>query len=311
MIKRLFLYLILIFSVTLMICGCTDDKNRVRGDLQEETGGDEACVYYLNRENTGIKGVAYEGSMDADSFISALSSEPKDTTLKNVLGELITVKSVSLSGGTLVLDLSKEYLELDPVEEVLLRASVVRTLCQAKEVESVIFTCEGDSLEDSKGVPYGAMTADNFVDGTRSETGSYERREIVLYFADQSGNHLVPETRTVVFSTNVAIEKIILEHLMAGPSEEGHRRTLAKERALNSISIKDGICYVDFSEPVIDFTGMVTEEVSVYSIVNSLTDIPGINKVQISIDGESDRTFRGSVRLDEMFERNLDLITAW
>ena len=57
-----------------------------------------------------------------------------------------------------------------------------------------------------------------------------------------------------------------------------------------------------------DLTGAVDEEVSLYSIVNSLTEMTYINKVRISIDGETDRTFRGGIRLDEMFERNLDLI---
>ena len=46
---------------------------------------------------------------------------------------------------------------------------------------------------------------------------------------------------------------------------------------------------------------------SVYSIVNSLTELPGINKVQLLIDGESNVVLGDNIRLENVFERNLDL----
>ena len=36
--------------------------------------------------------------------------------------------------------------------------------------------------------------------------------------------------------------------------------------------------------------------------------IPGINKVQILINGETNRVFQESIRFETIFERNLDLI---
>ena len=52
----------------------------------------------------------------------------------------------------------------------------------------------------------------------------------------------------------------------------------------------------------------VTEAVPVYSIVNSLTGLPGISRVQILINGETDLVYRESIRFDTIFERNLDLV---
>ena len=41
--------------------------------------------------------------------------------------------------------------------------------------------------------------------------------------------------------------------------------------------------------------------------MNSLTELPGINKVQLLIDGESNVVLGDNIRLENVFERNLDL----
>ena len=74
------------------------------------------------------------------------------------------------------------------------------------------------------------------------------------------------------------------------------------------MSTKDGICYVNFDEGFLGQGYNVLEEIPIYSIVNSLTEIPGINKVQILINGETNRVFQESIRFETIFERNLDLI---
>ena len=52
----------------------------------------------------------------------------------------------------------------------------------------------------------------------------------------------------------------------------------------------------------------MTEAVPIYSIVNSLTEIPGISRVQILVNGETDLVYRESIRFDTIFSRNLDII---
>ena len=52
----------------------------------------------------------------------------------------------------------------------------------------------------------------------------------------------------------------------------------------------------------------VTSQTVLYSIVNSLVELPDINRVQISIDGNTDVTYRDNVSLTTVFERNLDLV---
>ena len=50
-----------------------------------------------------------------------------------------------------------------------------------------------------------------------------------------------------------------------------------------------------------------TPEVTLYSLVNSLVELPNVNKVQISINGETNVVFRETYNLSTVFERNLDI----
>ena len=75
-----------------------------------------------------------------------------------------------------------------------------------------------------------------------------------------------------------------------------------------SVTAKDRVCYVDLSEEFLTPMNNVTSQTVLYSIVNSLTELPGISKVQILINGETNLTYQESVRFETIFERNLDLI---
>ena len=59
----------------------------------------------------------------------------------------------------------------------------------------------------------------------------------------------------------------------------------------------------EFIEEAPDLTGAVT----VYSIVNSLTELPGINKVQISVEGNSGLMLK-EVSLEKPLERDLSRV---
>nr|MCR5420941.1 GerMN domain-containing protein [Lachnospiraceae bacterium] len=55
--------------------------------------------------------------------------------------------------------------------------------------------------------------------------------------------------------------------------------------------------------------GKLSDEVVLYSFVNSLTELPNVNKVQFMIDSETEISFGDHTYLDEPFERNLEIVT--
>lgn len=295
----------------LFLCAC-GNKPDEKSDMSGRS--DEKYVYYMNKEETRLDRVAYDEDNyecygnEIERYIAALGDVPSKAGLKNVLGVNTQLINYELKDGQLILDFDENYAYLQRNCEVLFRASIVKTLCQSESVSSIVFLVEGNSLTDLRGEPYGTMTAESFIDNTSDGMDSYERTELTLYYANGDGTRLLTEKRDVVYSSNIAIEKIVVDELLKGPSERGLHPTLSSDRRINSVSVKDGTCYVDLSELIVDTTGGVDELVSIYSIVNSLTENSSVNKVQILIDGKTDRTYRDGVSLDQMFSRNLELV---
>ena len=96
--------------------------------------------------------------------------------------------------------------------------------------------------------------------------------------------------------------------LLKGPDREGLYPTLPPTATLLGVRVKDGVCYVNFNDAFVTDALDVADYVPIYSIVNSLSEISGINKVQITVNGSSDYKFRDSIPLDTLFERNLDYV---
>ena len=73
-----------------------------------------------------------------------------------------------------------------------MRASIVCSFRKLK-VNAVLFTIDGESLKDSDGNSIGLMTEDDFVENTGSSPSAYQTVELTLYFANESGDKLVPQ----------------------------------------------------------------------------------------------------------------------
>lgn len=108
-----------------------------------------------------------------------------------------------------------------------------------------------------------------------------------LYFARivNGQERLTPIAREV--SSNAPAQAAV-EELISGELPEGCTRPLPKDTVLRSVRVRDGLATADFSgELVSSFQGGSDNEgVAVYSIVNTLTSLPIIKRVQILVDGK-------------------------
>ena len=85
------------------------------------------------------------------------------------------------------------------------------------------------------------------------------------------------------------------------------KAVIPADTVLNKVSVQDGICYVDFNEAFMKKRSGITAKVAIYSIVNSLTELPNIYKVQFLVNGTAKRTYEG-IEFSSPFERNLEIV---
>ncbi len=302
------IYLVLSLILCSFLCwGCNKDDRQV----DENT----YYIYYTNTEATKITSVAYEPETKIaedmiNEFLMQLVTPPIESDTKVAKPENVSTEKAELLEHKLILTFSENYNEMDRVAEVLCRAAYVRTLTQIPGVDEVEFYVGANPLTNAQGEPIGAMKAADFIDNTDTEFNAYEVGSLTIYFANKEGTKVVPTTVEAVVGNGVSVEKLVVEKLIAGPgsSNRGVYETIPEETKLISVSTDDGVCYVNLSEEFLKPHPDVTEMVSLYSIVNSLCELPGITKVQFSINGDTERTYIENITFAVPFERNTELV---
>ncbi len=302
-IKQISFLCVVIFLLT----ACTKDNS------VQETSGQAFRLYYFNKAITKLVSENYEPTETEtlDLFgelLGAMRIDSNNLDYRKAIPTDVKILDYYIDNGQAYIVFDNSYLNMDSIVEVLCRAAIVKTITQIPTIEYVSFLTNDRPLLDSNNRPIGAMRATDFTDDTGGDINAYERVKLKLYFTNSTGNKLVEETREVVHSNTTSMEKLVIEQLILGPSKEDLYPVLPGETKLISVIIKDGTCYVNFDKNFLTGSVNAIDEVPIYAIVNSLVEIQNINKVQIAIEGETNKKYRETISLDNLFERNLDLV---
>ncbi len=133
---------------------------------------------------------------------------------------------------------------------------------------------------------------------------------VVLYFADKNAEYLVAEERTVS-KKGESLEEVIVRELAKGPMRSDLSRTIPKEASvIPPVKVVDKVAFVNFTRELKTkhWGGSAGELLTVYSIVQSLTELPGIERVQILIEGEREETLVGHLIINEPIGPNPDIV---
>lgn len=303
-----------VFTLLCMLMACSQTKETPK---QPEFPEGTMQVYYISSETSTLQGEAYiPEQTDVKQLVKELfermRKQPSNMADTCAIPDDVELLEYVLDGEQLTLNFAESYYQMDSITEVLCRAAIVKTLMQPEEIDGIEFMVNNQPLVDKTGHTIGLMTGDTFMENVGSEINSYQETELNLYFSNAEGNALVLVRRKMLYNANISMEKLIVEQLLKGinAEESGNvaKASIPENTKLLSLYVKDGVCYVNFDQNFANQSCNVDEDVMIYSLVNSLTEIPAITKVQISINGVSNRTFKEKINLNTMFERNLEYI---
>lgn len=297
--------LLAVLAALILLTGCSGNG--------ETEAPSEYFMYYLSLEANKVVENAYEpeassGDEMIQEFVDRLNETPEGEDYQRLMPKDAKIDSYSLEDSTLTLTIGGDYEQMERPREVLVRVGLVRAFTQISGVDRVQIVTENGELKDSAGNAIGAMTRESFVENTGSEINNYQYTTLTLYFANATGDKLVPETRSVYYSTGVPLERVVVEQLVKGPAEEGHYAVLPSDTNILSVTTSENIAYVNFDNTFMNGTVNVLQEIPIYALVNSITTNCPVQRVQFSIDGESDVTFRESMKLNQFYERDLSYL---
>lgn len=303
------LSILLITALCLALVGCNDEDN------QSEVPG--FVVYDVSYE--GMKLVANNYEMLSDNsdkeqlsdcvkeLLNRMIEGNKSADSHGAIGKHFTRVEYRIENDIVNIDFDAGYFEATQTDMILRRAAVTRTLCNLEGVEGVTFTVDDVPIVDSNGNAIGIMTPDSFLENDGAQINTFERADIHLFFADESGQNLVEAIRSLVYSSNIPLERIVVERVIAGPIAPRSYPVCDDTVNIISVTTQDGICYVDLGKEFLNKTKNVSDKVLIYSLVNSLTQLPNINKVQFMIEGDTNAKL-GEMDLSVPLERKLTLL---
>lgn len=307
--KRVYRILIILMA-GLMLAGCSREK-----EPEPVAGGikiycTDATRSQLLYEYVSLAGVTLEDKIS--EVLDILACNPKNTLYQKVKPDEVTITDHFFGpDGQLILDFGQTYTKISGVAEILMRAGIVKTLCQLDGIEYVEFYSSGVPLMLRSDTPLGEMSDADFIDNTGGYSEFSQKVYLTVYFANEEGDLMSESLLVVLNDGSSTMEELVLEQLINGPieAEYGLYPVIPEGTVVNRVSTKDGICYVDLNERFLDKRDNVTEEIALYSVVNSLCRLSNVRKVKFTIDGE-ERKFFISMHLSDLFEMRPDLISS-
>ena len=302
-----YLVLFLLMIMCLLCLGC--------GRENGQNGADSGyTIYYLNASGNQLVGNPYEPqAVDQETLVqelmAALNTVPTDLECQSAIPSQVEKMSFRVEANVLHLYADANYALMDSVKEILCRAALTKTLTQIPGIDYLTIYCAEQPIMDGAGNPVGMLAASDFVDSIR-DVNSFEKTEMTLYFANETGDMLVAEKREVMRSTNTSVEKLIVEQLIEGPKGIGRFATMPKDVKLLSVSVNETVCSINLDAAFLNNTLEVKEYIPIYSIVNSLSELSTVSRVQIRINGSEDAVFRDLIPLSTVFVRNYDYIVG-
>lgn len=311
--KWISLSLIVVFLLLLFGCskaGTTAPTATETADLPENT----IYRYYIDSTSYELMQIPYmlvETETDSSNIQLILNTMFKEmpdnqTNLISASMRLLRYAYLEDTGQVkIVVNVANEL--NDQYVEVLAKAAITKTLCQLDFVDNVEFEIFDSSTISDQLSTIEVFDSFSFVDA-EEEGGFLQTGVITLYFANESGDMLLEYDKAVEISNNVSLEQLVIESLITGPLREGYGPTIPEGTTLKKVSIKDGVCYVDLSVEFNNTMNSCLDLITIYSVVNSLCELPTINRVQFLINGEKQELYRQTIPFDGMFERYPDLV---
>lgn len=133
-----------------------------------------------------------------------------------------------------------------------------------------------------------------------------ESSTVTLYFADSTGKNLVAEQRQIPKTLGLA--RASMNELLKGPgSTSGLLPVVADGTTLLDINIKNGTAVVDLSKEIEQALKQVSANLTVYAIVDTLTQFPTVKQVQLRVEGQPVNRI-GSVYVTQVLTRNTNML---
>ena len=286
---------LLIVLLVLPSAGCSAAKKLFRHESAAAKDSTDVGyqIYYI--DSSGLELYPYAYKLEAtkedgiiQECISMLSSVPEGEDCEPVLGTDVQLQKYEFDSETRTLAMycGSDYNNLSSERQILIRTAIVKTMTQFNGIiDYVSFNIDGNWLTNDAGETM-LMKNNDYIITVPDDQEGLKEADIVLYFASLDGTGLVPVTVHRKYDPSLALESIVLDALIVGPVTDDCKEVLSQNTQVKDVYVDDGVCHVDFNSAFLTLVGNQNFCINVYSVVNSLTNLPDVDSVEITVNGE-------------------------
>ena len=220
---------------------------------------------------------------DLDAILALYCQGPVTRGLENPIPKGCAVPTYTLSEDTLILHFSRQLADLSGMELTITAGCLARTLLPLVGVRTLVLTADGALLDGET-----SMTVRLEDLGLRDDTQDRLHGDFTVYYADADRRYLVSRSISLFLTVRSELPMQLLEQLCL-PSPDGSLYSVLPEgtRILSAVT-QDGLCTVDLSGEFVSrrFYSPSAQLLSIYGIVNTLTALPEIDRVELTVEGE-------------------------
>lgn len=263
----------LCFLISLLLVSCRDTPNNY---------SNASLFYYKDSNKDTIVDVSYtlsEGSLEkkVESALEKLYT-PEDDDYFSVFPSAVRHTSFDISENICTVNLAPRYLSLPATSRVAIDAALTKTLCSINGINSVNVICEDYTKTYTNS------------DVVLSSPKIYNSTQAVnLYFSNATYTSLKKLSKNIYIQPNNSLEYTVVSSLLMQPASKDLKCAIPEGTVLNSVSVLNGVCYIDLSREFVENAVHTKEReaITLYSVVNTVTELPLINSVKFFIDGET------------------------
>lgn len=294
--------------------GGSEDNSVIEEEASQSSANAKTVrvkLYFPMEDNSGIKteerDIQVVDGAILKACITALAEGPKTEGLRNPIPEGTRLLGISVHDKVATVDFSNEFQKTNGLSEITTRFSVVNTLTGISGIEKVRIHINGEEMIGASGMPLGEIGPVALDENGMPKAG--EMKTVTLYFSDSNAEFIVAEKRDIAVEDNESIEEAVLRELIKGPVSENLWDAIPDGTKLLSVSTKNGLCTVNMSKEYVDNSpgGTASERMAIMTVVDTLTELDGIKKVQFLIEGKK-REIYTHVVFDKPFSRDEKII---
>lgn len=272
--------LILCLILTLGLFGCEQPELRTPGTfyyLRAETAysGPDGVFAPEQRELDGIR-------EDLGAILELYCRGPVTDGLESPLPQDASLRSYSVEEGVLTLEFSGELAQLDGIELTLAASCLSRTFLELTDARKLVLMADGALLGGQNALSLSAADLE-------LQDDSLDRllQDFIVYYTDLDRRYLIGQEIVLDPADQESIPRQLLELLMTPPSGSSLRPALPAGTRIESVSVAEGLCTVELSTEFEDrrFYALTSQVLSLLSVVNTLTALPEIQRVEFVCDG--------------------------